>query len=735
MRNNNNRQYSSNIKREPESYNFKRELPLNEEDKKNDEPSKIKKKYANNNFNNKNNNNYNYNNQNNKFIGIKREKREDNDSYSPNSRNNNYNSNHKGFNQNNNFNNRNNSQNHFNNQYNNNHYNNNNYKKIKKENNAQYQFSNPPRNNFNYNNNNNFNMPKNNNNNYNYNNYPSKSFQNKNELPIYYVKDDIYRELSKNSVIIISGKTGCGKSTQVPQYIYGLNPNNKILMTQPRRIAAVSIAKRLAVEMKEKLGKKIGYHVSMNPRISAETKIFVKTTGIFMEELIHKNLEYTHIIIDEVHERDIYVDLVLALIVYYFEKNPKSKIKVILMSATIAEDKFAKYLEDINKGKVPIIRVQESDNDKKITEYNLEGILNNIKNDEKISEDLRREVESVSQICLSQVKPVPVFMDELFPVVACIIEKIENENNYNSNGVLIFVPGLGEIQELQSYLSRYFLNKTTLEFLILHSQISDDEQDLVFKYTEGKRKIILATNIAESSITISNIDFVIDFCLVKQTRYDEYQNTSILELKWCSKASVFQRKGRTGRINKGYYFRLITNKLYNKLDEYPKAEILRTPLETPILKLKIYEPEKEPQEILMKTIEPPEEEKIINTLFRLEKMGALIQGHFPDKGKGIFNNNNKKIITNNLNVTTTKEIQNKINYKSGIITKVGRIFAELPIDIKYSRLIMIAYALGEIDLGITLAAIISQDKSMFLSSDKCNRFNIYNSKNYYCFQK
>ena len=137
-------------------------------------------------------------------------------------------------------------------------------------------------------------MPKNNNNNYNYNNYPSKSFQNSKELPIYYVKDDIYRELSKNSVIIISGKTGCGKSTQVPQYMFDNFNNCKILITQPRRIAAISIARRLSYERKTKLGSLVGYHVSMVQYMSPETKIFVKTTGIFMEELLHNQLlEYS----------------------------------------------------------------------------------------------------------------------------------------------------------------------------------------------------------------------------------------------------------------------------------------------------------------------------------------------------------------------------------------------------------------------------------------------------------
>jgi ATP-dependent RNA helicase TDRD9 len=169
-----------------------------------------------------------------------------------------------------------------------------------------------------------------------------------------------------------------------------------------------------------------------------------------------------------------------------------------------------------------------------------------------------------------------------------------------------------------------------MEFLILHSLISDEEQEKVF-INSNKRKIILATNIAESSITISNIDFVIDFCLVKQNRFDEDQNTSLLELRWCSEASCNQRKGRTGRIRKGKYFQLITNELSNKLQKYQVPEILRSPLETPILKLKIYDEKEEPEKILMQTMSPPSQEKIINTIFRLQKMGAIINLEFGAK--------------------------------------------------------------------------------------------------------
>ena len=321
----------------------------------------------------------------------------------------------------------------------------------------------------------------------------------KKPLPIANFKDEILRKINQNRIVIISGNTGCGKSTQVPQYIYNSNNENSIIMTQPRRIAAVSIAKRLAEEMKEKIGKKVGFHVSMNPNFSSKTKILVETTGIFMEQLVHKNLDFTHIILDEVHERDIFVDLVLALIKLYFEQNKDSKLKLILMSATIAENSFADYLKEINGGEIPIIKIEESMH--KVTDFNLEYIIKNIRNDTFISNKLKHDIDNVTQSCINQAKPDPVFMSELFPVVAAIIEKIENENLDNKNGVLIFVPGIGEIQELQNYLLKYFIHKNNLDFLILHSQISDSEQDKIFK-NNGKRKIILDTNIAESSITI-----------------------------------------------------------------------------------------------------------------------------------------------------------------------------------------------------------------------------------------
>jgi ATP-dependent RNA helicase TDRD9 len=290
-------------------------------------------------------------------------------------------------------------------------------------------------------------------------------------------------------------------------------------------------------------------------------------------------------------------------------------------------------------------------------------------NDNTISPILKQKIKEERCNILSMNYEMPVFSESLFPVVAAIIESIENNNSYNKkSGILIFIPGFGEIQDLLDYLTNYFIevNNNNMEFLILHSLISDEEQEKVF-INSNKRKIILATNIAESSITISNIDFVIDFCLVKQNRFDEDQNTSLLELRWCSEASCNQRKGRTGRIRKGKYFQLITNELSNKLQKYQVPEILRSPLETPILKLKIYDEKEEPEKILMQTMSPPSQEKIINTIFRLQKMGAIINLEF-----GAKKEENKMIeeekefneeIKNSNNVIIIKKINNFLKIK------------------------------------------------------------------------
>ena len=186
------------------------------------------------------------------------------------------------------------------------------------------------------------------NSNFNSGNSNSCQMSRKKELPIEKYKNDILNKIENNQVIIIAGETGCGKTTQVPQFIYegcvSKNENVNILITQPRRIAAISISKRLSEEMNSRTGDLVGYHVGMNPVFKPNiTKILIVTTGIFLQRLIHeRNLdEFTHIILDEVHERDIDIDFCLILVKYLLKAN--KRIKLILMSATIATVLFANY--------------------------------------------------------------------------------------------------------------------------------------------------------------------------------------------------------------------------------------------------------------------------------------------------------------------------------------------------------------------------------------------------------
>ena len=322
-------------------------------------------------------------------------------------------------------------------------------------------------------------------------------------LPIERYKDKILEKISKNKVTIISGETGCGKSTQIPQYLILKYPESKILMTQPRIIAVKSLYNRI----KKELGKKIyyqnnnfnnnrynnnnynnnynpsnnydeniiGYQVAKEKKINCNTQIFIKTTGIFLEECIHNELsKYNYIIIDEVHERDFLIDLVLFMIKRLLEK--KDNIKVILMSATINIDTFFKYFNKYGNYEDLIFEVKE--NIYQVKEYYIEDFEINLK---------KYNLKGISFI---ENKNEPYFSEELFEYVKFIIIDIYNQTS-EINGILIFLPGINEIRKLENYLNEEFERyqnekldltikfpfikdiKNNLEILILHSELKE----------------------------------------------------------------------------------------------------------------------------------------------------------------------------------------------------------------------------------------------------------------------
>ena len=516
-------------------------------------------------------------------------------------------------------------------------------------------------------------------------------------LPITKYKDEILKKISKNKITIISGETGCGKSTQIPQFLLEKNPNSKILMTQPRRIAAISLQKRIKKELEEKkiINDKIknkgliGYQVGMDKEIYNNTQIFIKTTGIFLEELIHDELiNYNFIIIDEVHERDVNIDLVLVIIRRILQR--KDNIKIILMSATINVYSFYKYFQKFGSSENLIIEIKEKIYS--VMEFYIENIENEFR---KYNLSKKNFFENENEA---------YFSEELFEYVKYIIIDLFQKTN-EENGILIFLPGLYEIKSLENYLNKE-LDKTIntnkgminiknyINIYILHSELKELQRE-VFKYIKGKRKIILATNIAESSITIPNITYVIDFCLTKEKNYDSINQTDFLKLNWCSKANLKQRAGRIGRISNGFVYRLIHKKFYEKLKETPKPEILRSSLDKIILKIKVYSNE-EPYKILQECINCPNENEVNKSIKKLKFLGALS-------------------MTNNENL-------------SGNLTYLGKIYAELPIDIQYSRLIILTSFFNLIDIGIIIASICSQEKKMFNSKLLKNRYELYQIK-------
>ncbi|VVD01565.1 unnamed protein product [Leptidea sinapis] len=352
-------------------------------------------------------------------------------------------------------------------------------------------------------------------------------------------KNLIVRKLNAYPVIIIEGPTGCGKTTQVPQWILDDCYNNrrpcKIIVTQPRKIAAISISKRVAQERGWNVGGVVGYQIALENKTSSDTLIQYVTTGVLLQKLVNAKTmnEYTHVIIDEVHERGQEMDFLL-IVVKRLLNTVSPKIKVVLMSATFNTGSFFDYF-------VPNVQPCVVNIRKERLRYSVKTFyLNNL----KLSTDMHHLV----------VKLVNAFeyIDKT--------EEFEKDDISEEDlpSVLIFLPGINEIEDLYSCLTDVALRRKLVDadcaklnwwVLPLHSTITADEQVRVFQRAPpGHRKIILSTNIAESSITVPDIKYVIDYCLMKVLEADPSTNFTALKLRWATKTNCEQRAGRAGRV-------------------------------------------------------------------------------------------------------------------------------------------------------------------------------------------
>ncbi|XP_012151216.2 uncharacterized protein LOC100880554 isoform X2 [Megachile rotundata] len=416
-------------------------------------------------------------------------------------------------------------------------------------------------------------------------------------LPISNYRQEILDILKSDQVLLIKGNTGCGKSTQVAQFIMDeYTKENRacecnIIVTQPRRVAAISLAYRVASERNEKMGDVIGYHIRFdNIKPKLHGSIIFSTSGILLRMLeSNPTLEgISHVIIDEAHERSVHNDILLKLMKEILQKN--QSIKLLIMSATINESLFQQYFS--------------------CKVIDIPGKLYPVKMHFK--EDIQIFQSKLKKHGLMELR-IP--FGEIVQLVQWIVK------NKPPGCILCFLPGWQEIKRLHNLLKNAGI--ANLLILPLHSKVSHENQLEVFDPApKNMTKVILATDIAECSVTIEDVCYVIDTAIKREYQWYENDTEPVLTFSLVSKANIDQRKGRAGRTRPGESYHLITKKEYDTLDLDPKPEIFTEPLEATIITIKKLSNEKV-NDFFSNMLQSPSSKSICNALKNLKALGFL----------------------------------------------------------------------------------------------------------------
>nr|MDQ3959737.1 ATP-dependent RNA helicase HrpA [Pseudomonadota bacterium] len=401
------------------------------------------------------------------------------------------------------------------------------------------------------------------------------------ELPISARRDEIARALNEHQIVIICGETGSGKSTQLPKLCLALGRGISAMIghTQPRRIAARTLAMRIASELGSELGQAVGYKVRFNDRIGPDTYIKLMTDGILLAETESDRwLEhYDTLIIDEAHERSLNIDLLLGYLKTVLPRRPD--LKLIVTSATLDPERFSRHFDN-----APIIEVSGRT-------YPVE-----VRYRPLYSQDENERDRSLEQ---------------------AILEAADEISKIDRGDILVFLPGEREIRETAQALRKHHPPDT--EILPLYARLSAAEQNRVFQ-PHNRRHIVLATNVAETSLTVPGVRYVIDTGLARINRYSPRTKVQRLVCEPIARASADQRKGRCGRQSRGICYRLYAAEDFEARDQFTDPEILRTNLASVILRLKslhLGEVEDFP------FIDPPDSRYVKAGYKLLEELGAV----------------------------------------------------------------------------------------------------------------
>ncbi|UNI15628.1 RNA helicase [Purpureocillium takamizusanense] len=524
--------------------------------------------------------------------------------------------------------------------------------------------------------------------------------QSRMQLPMWQFRPQVLEAVDKNQVVIICGETGCGKSTQVPAFLleHELAQGRpcKIYCTEPRRISAISLARRVSDELgenKNDLGTNrslVGYSIRLEANTSRETRLVYATTGIVMRMLEGSNdlREVTHLVLDEVHERTIDSDFLLIVLKRLLVK--RKDLKVVLMSATVDAERFSKYLSGAPVLNVPgrtfPVDVRYLEDAIEITKYKPTNSPADkmIDLDDDVTEeesngpksDLSQSLAAYSpktRNALSQLDEYHIEFDLIVQLMAHIASDSSLEPY--SKAILVFLPGIAEIRTLNDLLLGD--PRFAKEWLIypLHSSIATEDQESAFLVPPpGMRKIVLATNIAETGITIPDVTCVIDTGKHREMRFDERRQLSRLIDTFISRANAKQRRGRAGRVQNGLCFHMFTKYRHdNVMSDQQTPEMLRLSLQDLAIRVKICKIGGI-EETLGDALDPPSAKNIRRAIDALVDVRAL---------------------------TPAEEL-----------TPLGHQLARLPLDVFLGKLILLGTVFKSLDMAITVAAILSS-KSPF----------------------
>ncbi|MDR6435875.1 ATP-dependent helicase HrpA [Paenarthrobacter nicotinovorans] len=503
------------------------------------------------------------------------------------------------------------------------------------------------------------------------------------ELPVSERREDLMAAIAANQVTIIAGETGSGKTTQIPKMCLELGLGDKGLIghTQPRRLAARTVAERIASELGVEIGQEVGFQVRFTGEVSAATKIKLMTDGILLAEIQRDKLlrKYSTIIIDEAHERSLNIDFILGYLKRILPQRPD--LKVIITSATIDPQRFAKHFGS-EEEPAPIIEVSGRTYP---VEIRYRPLSQPAGGDEDSSDDeLEEDRDPLDAVCDA--------VDELAKEAP--------------GDILIFFSGEREIRDAAEAINGRIQSNRRLagtEVLPLFARLSLQEQHRVFN-PGGKRRIILATNVAETSLTVPGIKYVIDTGTARISRYSHRTKVQRLPIERVSQASASQRSGRCGRVSEGIAIRLYSEEDFESRPQFTDPEILRTNLAAVILQMTAMGVARSPKDVEnFPFVEPPDSRAINDGVTLLRELGALSS---PKSGDGSGGG------------------------RSGSgLTAVGQKLAQLPVDPRLGRMIVEAGKRGCVrEVMILAAALTIQDPrerptdKQQLASEKHARF-------------